>query len=315
VALLSASDVERPLAGGPWAAAPAATRVGVVTGALVVAAAVVGVLAPASGAAGPALLVLAGLVGLPHGAVDHLALGWARGRTGAAPVRVLVAYATGAVAAALAALAFPVPAVLALLVLSVLHFAEGEAAFDRLRGGPGLRLPSFAVGLAVVALPVLLRPDPVRPLLAALDPALPGVVQQGRTPVLVVTALVVAAGLAVALAARAWTAAAELVVVVAAALLAPPLLVFAAWFGGWHAPRHLVRLLDLQPDGDLRRRLRRLTRSAVAPTAAALAGLAALVAVGRDVPAAVLVVLLALTVPHAVVVARLGRDAERVSSG
>jgi hypothetical protein len=76
-----------------------------------------------------------------------------------------------------------------------------------------------------------------------------------------------------------------------------------------------VRLLDLQPDGDLRRRLRRLTRSAVAPTAAALVGLAALVAVGRDVPAAVLVVLLALTVPHAVVVARLGRDAEQVSSG
>ena len=45
-----------------------------------------------------------------------------------------------------AALAAPVPAVLVLLLLSAAHFAEGEVAFDELRGGPGLRLPAAAGG-------------------------------------------------------------------------------------------------------------------------------------------------------------------------
>ena len=49
--------------------------------------------------------------------------------------------------------------------------------------------------------------------------------------------------------------------------------------------------------------------AALAPTAAALAGLGLLAATGRGLPAAVLVVLLALTVPHAAVVARLRRRA------
>jgi Brp/Blh family beta-carotene 15,15'-monooxygenase len=160
-----------------------------------------------------------------------------------------VAYALGAVLVAAAALTAPVPAVLVLLVLSAAHFAEGELAFDELRGGPGLRLPAAAVGTAVVALPLLLRPDQVREVVTALDPALPAVLAQVRLPVLVLTGVLVVAGLVVGVRARALVATAELVLVVGAALVAPALLVFAAWFGAWHAPRHLVRLLDLQPDG------------------------------------------------------------------
>jgi len=270
-----------------------------------------GVLVPAAAPAGPVLLVLAGLVGLPHGAVDHLALDWSRGRSGPPSRLLLAAYLVGAAAACAAALAAPVPAVLVLLVLSAAHFAEGEVAFDRLRGGPGLHLPAAALGLAVVALPLLLRPEPVRPLLVALDPALPAVLAAARTPALVVTAALVLLGLAAVARAGAWWPGGELVVVVVAALLAPPLLVFAAWFGAWHAPRHLVRLLDLQPEGDLRARAGRLARGAAVPTAVALGGLAALVLAGRGLPAAVLVVLLALTVPHAAVVARLGTTGRR----
>jgi Brp/Blh family beta-carotene 15,15'-monooxygenase len=265
-----------------------------------------GLLVPSTGAAGPALLVLAGLVGLPHGAVDHLALDWSQGRGW--PARwVLVAYTGAAVGAAAAALAAPVPAVLVLLVLSAAHFAEGEVAFDRLRGGPALRLPALALGVAVVALPLLLRPEPVQPLLTALDPSLPSVLAVTRTPVLGATAVLVLAGLLVALAAGARRPAAELALVVTASLVAPPLLVFAAWFGAWHAPRHLVRLLDLQPDGDLRVRGARLARGAAVPSAVALLGLGALATAGRGLPAALLVVLLSLTVPHTAVVARLGR--------
>jgi Brp/Blh family beta-carotene 15,15'-monooxygenase len=274
---------------------------------VLVLAAVVGLAVPSAGQAGPALLVLAALLGLPHGAVDHLALGWSQGTRGPAPRALLVAYALGAVLVAAAALAAPVPAVLVLLLLSAGHFAEGEVAFDQLRGGPGLRLPAAALGTAVVALPLLLRPDQVRGIVAALDPALPGVLAELRLPVLVVTGVLVLAGLLVGIRARAWLPTAELAIVVGAAALAPALLVFAAWFGAWHAPRHLVRLLDLQPDGSAGERVRRLALGAVAPTAAALAGLGALAATGRGLPAAVLVVLLALTVPHAAVVARLRR--------
>ena len=275
--------------------------------AVLVVAALVGVAAPSVAAAGPALLVVAALLGLPHGAVDHLALGWSQGERGPAPRPLLAAYALGAVLVAAAALAAPVPAVLVLLVLSAAHFAEGEVAFDELRGGPGLRLPAAALGTAVVALPLLLRPEQVRGIVTALDPALPGVLAQLRLPVLAVTGALVLGGLLVGVRARAWLPTAELALVVAAAAVAPALLVFAAWFGAWHAPRHLVRLLDLQPDGGGGERVRRLALGALAPTAAALGGLAVLATTGRGLPAAVLVVLLALTVPHAAVVARLRR--------
>ena len=158
--------------------------------------------------------MLAALLGLPHGAVDHLALGWSQGEHGPAPRLLLVGYALGAVLVAAAALAAPVPAVLVLLLLSAAHFAEGEVAFDELRGGPGLRLPAAALGTAVVALPLLLRPEQVRPVVAALDPALPAVLAELRLPVLAMTAVLVVAGLVVGVRARAWPATAELALVV-----------------------------------------------------------------------------------------------------
>lgn len=292
-------------AGAAWDARPAAHVVGSASLALVAVAAAAGGLLPGMAtAAGPAVLVVAGLLGLPHGAVDHLALGWARGVSGYRPL-VLAAYALAAVAAATAALAAPLPALLVLLALSAWHFAEGEAAFDRLRGGRGLALPALALGVAVVVLPIELRPAQARPLLAALDQGLPSVLIGMRLALLLVTALLVTAGLAVALLAGQTRTAVELAVVVTAALLAPPLLAFSAWFAGWHAPRHLVRLAAIEPDGDGRLRLRRLAVGAAAPTAVAAAGLAGLALVLGGLPGALLVVLLALTVPHAAVVARL----------
>lgn len=306
--LAPAERTRDPLPLPSWSPLPAARRTTRLSVGLVAVAATAGALAPAAAAAaGPTLLVVAGLLGLPHGAVDHLALGWVRGRSGAARPGVLLAYTAAAVAAAVAALAAPLPAVLLLLALSVAHFAEGESAFDRLRGGAGLVLPAAALGTAVVALPLVLRPVAARPLLIALDPALPAVLAGARLPLLVGTALLVAAGLAVALRAGQRAAATELALVVVAAALGPPLVVFAAWFAGWHAPRHLVRLAALEPSGDGPERVRRLARGAALPTAFAAAGLAGLTLLLGGLPAAVLIVLLALTVPHAAVVARLDR--------
>lgn len=297
---------------GTWSPRPLAKVVTATGLVAVLLAGAAGALRPGlTSAAGPAAVVLAGLLGLPHGAVDHLALGWVRGRTGAARPAVLLAYAAAALAAAAAALAAPLPALLVLLVLSAAHFAEGEAAYDRLRGGPGLALPAAALGVAVVAAPLLLRPAAARPLLVALAPSVPALLAVVRLPVLALTAALVLAGLVVALRAKRLLVAAELVVVVGGALAGPPLLAFAMWFALWHSPRHLVRLLALQPGGSGRVRGRRLAVGAAAPTAVAVLGLVGLTLVVGGLPGAVLLVLLALTVPHAAVVARLDRLAEQ----
>lgn len=302
--LRTASTVCR---GVPWNVRATAVATGLVSAGLLAAAAAVGAAFPSTGAAGPVLLVVAGLLGLPHGAVDHLAMGASREH----PVRLvlLAGYALLAVAVAWTALLLPVPTVLALLVLSCAHFAEGEVAFSRLRGRPSPPLTAAALGTAVVTLPVLLRPEAVRPVLDGLDPGLAPVLAEIRTPVLVLTAVLVVLGVGAGARRRAWGPLTELVLVVVACLAAPPLLVFATWFGAWHAPRHLVRLLDLDGAGTTRARLVRLARAAVLPTLGALAGLGALLTVSGSVPASVLVVLLALTVPHSAVVARLGRTA------
>lgn len=290
---------------GGWSPGPVAASVTTVSVAVLATGAVVGPWLPARW--GVVLLVVAGLLGLPHGAVDHLALGWAAGRTGPARAGVLVAYAAAALAAATGAVLVPLPAVLALLALSAAHFAEGEAAFDRLRGGAGLRLPAAALGVAVVVLPIELHPSVTQALLVELDPGLPAALSSLRPVLLAATAMLVVAGLVTALRGLQRRAAAELALVVLACLVAPPLVAFPLWFAGWHGPRHLVRLAALEPAGDGRERGRRLVTGAAGPTAVAVAGLVVLVVVLGALPGAVLVVLLALTVPHAAVVARLDR--------
>jgi len=261
---------------------------------------------------GPLLLVTAGLLGLPHGAVDHLAWGWSRGELGRPRVVVVGVYATAALGAVGVALLVPVPALLVLLALSAAHFAEGEVAWSRLRGTPVGWLPGAAAGLSVVTLPVLMRPDAVRPLLRSLDPALPEVLLSPavRLPLLVLTGLLVLAGVVVARSQAARLG--ELLLVVAVAATLPPLAAFAAWFAGWHAVRHTARLLLLDPRntadlgrGDLRTPLSRFARSAALPSAAAVVGTLAL-GLATGVQGGLLVALLALTVPHTAVVAHLG---------
>jgi Brp/Blh family beta-carotene 15,15'-monooxygenase len=169
--------------------------------------------------------------------------------------------------------------------------------------------------VAVVALPLALRPGEVRALLAGLDPGLPGLLLPApvRGALLVVTALLVVAG--VASARRDRVRLAELVLVLAVAALLPPVAAFAAWFAGWHAVRHTARLVRLDPRngtdlaaGLVGRPLVRFARAAALPTVAALIGTAALVTV-TGVTGGLLVALLALTVPHTAVVARLSAGA------
>jgi Brp/Blh family beta-carotene 15,15'-monooxygenase len=92
---------------------------------------------------------------------------------------------------------------------------------------------------------------------------------------------------------------------------------FAVYFGGWHALRHVLRLLAADPGnadtlaaGRVAPALRRFARQAAGPTAASAAVLALLWSTSSGAIgflATDLQLLAALTVPHMAVVAWLDR--------
>lgn len=238
-------------------------------------------------AAGPALLALAAAAGLPHGAAD-VALVPGRGRR---RLLLLGGYGVAAAVAVAVSLAVPGPALVVLLALSVAHFAEGEVAAQR--GSRGAGWTAAAVALAVVAGPLARWPEEVSAVLRPLTPSLAGSVAAPATRGLLAAGVLALAALALVRGDRPGRL--DVVVVLAAVVVVPPLPLFAVWFAAWHSPRHLVRVAAQRPLGPLLRRT-------VLPSLAAAAGAVLLVPLVGSA-AAVLLVLLALTVPHAVVVA------------
>lgn len=251
--------------------------------------------------AGPVLFAVAALAGLPHGAADVTLL-----RRGWCP---LTSYGAAAALALGLALSLPGPALVVLLLLSVVHFAEGEQAFDRLRGGHAGLLPALAVGWSAVALPIGMHPAEIRELLAALsEPVSVAVLSPaGRGALLTSTVVLILAALR-----RAdRRIAGEILLVAATLAVVPPLAAFAVWFAGWHAVRHIARVVTQDPAGP---GLTDLARRTALPSLVAAVGLATLVGVTGGVPPAVVLGLLALTVPHTVVVARELRPAGHVAA-
>jgi beta-carotene 15,15'-dioxygenase len=243
--------------------------------------------------AGPALLALAAVAGVPHGAADLALMGGVAGGRRRWLLLVL-GYAGVAAASVTVALAVPGLAVAALLALAVAHFAEGETALRRLAAPETSAAPGLAVAAVVVLVPLARWPGEVGPVLAGLSPGLADAVTggPGRSGLALAAGACVLAGLL----RGDRTGRAEVVLVLAAALVVPPLALFAVWFAGWHALRHLARVGASRPLGPV-------LRLAAAPSVVALVAVVALTPTLGSVPAAVLLVLLALTVPHAVVVA------------
>nr|WP_279591136.1 Brp/Blh family beta-carotene 15,15'-dioxygenase [Modestobacter marinus] len=266
------------------------------------------------------------LLGLPHGAVDHLVPDWVAGRPGRVlRPGVLVGYAATALIALGALLVAPVASLLVLFAVSAVHFGMGEVAFDAERSGTSWRpawrdlAPVVGLGGLPVAVPLARWPEEADRVLAALSPGLPALltpgVRQAALAVVGVAVLVTVLG-ALVHGRPGW--AGEAVLLSALFLLVPPAAAFGAYFGGWHAVRHIGRLLVLDPRngedlaaGRLGAPLRRYAAAAAAPTAVALAGIALLVAGAQrpDWTAGALAVLLGLTVPHMAVVALLDRRA------
>lgn len=289
---------------------------------LVVATIAAQVLAPALLAnLSTALLVLAFVVGVPHGAVDHL-VGFWTSRTAPDFGSLLLAGArySGLVATALGAFLVDRGVAVALFVAaSALHFGRGEVQFLAEQAGrrpPSLReewLLTLAHGCAVVLVPLGLRPAEVRAVLAPLAPALASATGTDVLHGAALAAVLLAAGSVVRDLSRGRRAdAGGTALVLLLVTVVPPLPAFAVYFGGWHSARHLARLLDLVAEGGAARpwaaAARRLAVAAALPTTVVLAATAVALTLGA-VPtvAGLLVVLLVLTFPHLVTVAALDR--------
>ena len=262
-------------------------------------------------------LVVGLLLGLPHGAVDHLVPGFVlRDR---APHLLLVALGYAGVAAvAWVCLRWqPIVALVVFVGLSVVHFGLGEVAFDQVRGGRRLHpdpLAAFAAGGAVLLLPLTTAPDALAPLIAVLAPGTTGLLPRWLTAGLTALVLLaVAVSVLRNLRRRAPLPAAELLLLTAVGLVVPPLAAFGAYFGGWHAVRHVGRLLADDPRneqdlraGRIRRPLRRFLVSASVPTLLSLVALLGLWAAAggwRGFVTTDLALLAGLTLPHALMVA------------
>ena len=281
---------------------------------------------------GPVTLVVAGfgfLAGVPHGAADQV---MAARLSGGRSMVVI-----GAVYAGIAALVWAllewgglVP-LLVIVALSAVHFGLGELQVCRqLTGWRPTRLIAGAIAIAgcgALMLPLARSGAQLTSVASAISPALAPLIA-GRPLEMTLTVMWLTAAV-VAVTASIWSGhsgvALDIVLVGALGLFAPPLIAFAVWFGGWHAIRHCARMLTAEPDcaalvssGHDGAAVRRLIRLAAWPSIAALATVLALgwITMTASDPAVVVAeilrLLLALTVPHMVVVWWLDRAADPV---
>lgn len=298
----------------------------VVVGVVLAGVAVLAVAAPGAWS-GPLVLTVAAaglLAGLPHGAVDHVL---AARLTGLSTLVATLAYAVVA-ATAWALLTWGgLAALVAVVVLSTVHFGLGELEAHRETGGwDHGRAATIAVAVAATGallLPLARTDVATADVAAALSPGLVSVLAADAIRVTVVVCWLVAAAVTLVVALRAGRpgVVVDVLLVGALGVFAPPLVAFAVWFGGWHALRHTGRLLVVEPGcaalvstGRTRAAVVRFARMAALPSAAAvgavlvLGALTASAAQPETAIATALRILLALTVPHMLVVLFLDRQ-------
>jgi len=186
------------------------------------------------------------LMGIPHGAVDHVLP-----PGGSWPVRLgavsrLIGLYWLAFAAMLAVvLAVPVVGYWAIIVLAVFHWGVGDAVLRRERRGEATGIGGPVEILAYggfIVVNAAVWPDNVRAVLATVAP---GVADEARLPTLVVGCLLAAAMVAFSarmLLRRRWLEAGEVALLLVLAILTPPIVAFGLYFGLWHAVRQTTRL-------------------------------------------------------------------------
>jgi beta-carotene 15,15'-dioxygenase len=237
-------------------------------------------------------LALAALVvGIPHGALDHLV---AARVVDQVRWSVLVpAYLGSAAAASLLIVVLPAPGFAAVVVLTIVHFGSGDVAYAGRHAGDEPRSSLQTAGRIAVlgSVPVLLplSHPASRAALAAINPELVDWVG----PQLLTPARWATLGGVIWLAAGSvrrhhWFAVADLTSLTLLCLLAPPLVSFAVYFACWHTLRHTARLAAL-----------------IEPARPELSGVLRVFLRGVPLAAATLVALVALR-PHLTAVSALG---------
>lgn len=284
------------------------------------------------------LLLSVVVLGLPHGALDHLVpgrLGWSWGRRPGPTLLYCLAYAVLAASVLLAWRLAPLPTFWGFLAVSLLHWGQGDLHF--LESALGRRRPArwsallaiLARGSLTMLVPLLAFPEYFERLargaaLAFGAPAPAGaLLSRGERDALLLGCAALLAGYvldtlrAARSPARLGLELGETALLLALFLWVPAPLAIGAYFALWHAPRHLGRLLVLRPADAARvargrwlRPAARLARDLLPLTGVALVTLGVLYAVnaGRVTSTKVfaalyLALIAALTLPHAVVVA------------
>jgi len=264
------------------------------------------------------IVTVIAVLGIPHGAVDHLVVEAIDGRRHRSHRRFVIAYLLAMAGVGLVWSVVPAFALAAFLAMSVYHFGQSDLAYLRLPGRRQLVL-QCSRGLLVVGLPIVAHLATVAPVIERLgggDPSSwPWLAERWWLWCVLLVGQHVVIGAAVTHRSIDRSVMAKEVITVAVLtlvfLLADPLVGFAVYFGLWHSLGHLFVLADLL--GSEPASVRSVARFAAPLSALSLLGLAvvvwgAAVAGKTDLLLPLIVVFVAmLTAPHMAVVERLWR--------
>ncbi|MCX6405072.1 MAG: beta-carotene 15,15'-dioxygenase, Brp/Blh family, partial [Actinobacteria bacterium] len=184
------------------------------------------------------------VIGIPHGAVDHLT---------AIPelfsfkmAIFLVKYLVATGLAIWFLLQFPMFGFQLIVFCSTLHFGVGDTSFymEIYHRSKRVNFPRVLFALAAGSTPVLipLVNSKTHDALEAVNPKLIGWAGSFTNQVLIACILLNLTAVAVLLVRKIYWPVIDLLTLLALALLAPPLVAFALYFGLWHAVRHTARL-------------------------------------------------------------------------
>jgi Brp/Blh family beta-carotene 15,15'-monooxygenase len=268
------------------------------------------------------LSIVALLIGIPHGAVDHLIAIPCKSPT--VFFGFILLYVGIAVLAVLALLRWSVFGFQVVVWMSALHFGFGDASFisqhddliDRDRSRLALKIVyAIPAGTLPVVIPLVQSQST-----DALMRVNPSLVDWAGTYAgslkIAVASIALISIITLALFQR-YQEVLDLFLLAALAFCAPPLVAFAFYFGCWHAVRHTARLTLLLPTAVAAAaagNIKKSFASAVIPGLPALVGTGivavALALVNRDsfnstLLWSLLVVVWALTVPHMLVTSSL----------
>ena len=270
------------------------------------------------------LAVIALIIGIPHGALDHLVT-LPKDKPAKMALFVII-YVLIAVAAVWAILQWNVLGFQLVVIMSAAHFGIGDAAFiaesERLNNGVSKSLTDrliYAIPAGLLPVFVPLTSDLTNSALAEVNPQLINWAGSNSNLIHLLVLLIAASSLFILVLKRDDKSAMDLALLAALSILTPPLVAFAIYFGLWHALRHTARLtlnLSKSEIAYQNNEPKRAFINAVLPGIPALIGTfivaAILAATNPDNSRllwSILVVIWALTVPHMMVTAKLDKGA------